>query len=351
MPLKKISLKQFRCFNQQILNCHPRVNIIVGPNASGKTSLLEAIYVLGHGKSFRTHRIEPLITANQKFYQVVGQTISGNTIGVQRDKKAQLAKIDGIAVNTQAELSAYLPVQIIHPRIANLITEGPSTRRRYLDWGVFHVKQHFLNEWRKFNLCLSQRNAALKKNGSAEIIASFDAGLIESGENISYLRQEFYEQLLLPQIMQQITHLLPNAELTLSYWQGWQGDYAEKLKSSLARDLQFKTTHHGPHKADINIQLNGSPAGLALSSGQQKILAIALVLAQIEVVTAIQNKPITVLVDDLAAELDKEKLELVLSKLLQLDGQLWITSLEDHRWMGKPDDYHMFHVKQGVVEW
>lgn len=352
MAITKLSLLQFRCFNQQELTPHPHCNLIIGANASGKTSLLESLYILSNGKSFRTHKTEPLIQSGEKYYQIVvhTQTSEGenHTIGMRRSKQDLLAKIDGNPIRTQAELSHYLPVQIIHPKVAELLTEGPAHRRRYLDWGVFHVKHQYLSEWRRFQQSLKLRNAALKKQASKEVLESFDEGFVKNALLLNTLRSDYFHKQVLPMVKRLLKELLENSDLDdleISYYPGWSGELKEALKRSQVRDKQYQTTHVGPQRSDIKLQMHGVPVTQVLSSGQLKLIAIGMRLAQLQLIQQHRPNESILLIDDISAELDEHHQALVYQQALQSVGQLWVTALSEPKYMMNDDQLSVFHVK------
>src|SRR6202142_786046 len=165
MTLRRIQVSDFRCLRSAELDLDPEFTLISGPNASGKTSLLESIYVLGRGRSFRTRRIDNLIRTGCERFIIYGQVELPERrtgLGVEGSVQGIRAKLSGERVSSLAELAAVLPVQIIDPEVHRLIEEGPSRRRRFLDWGVFHVEHEFVHRWQQYQLVLKQRNAGLK---------------------------------------------------------------------------------------------------------------------------------------------------------------------------------------------
>ena len=170
MSLRRVQVTDFRCLQSAALELDPRFTLISGPNASGKTSLLEALYVLGRGRSFRTRRLEHLIRHGTAQFVVFGEVQTADRripLGVEGTDGGVRAKNWRCKAASLAELALLLPVQIIDPEVHRLIEEGPSRRRRFLDWGVFHVDQLFIGHWQRFHQALKQRNAALKSQAAA----------------------------------------------------------------------------------------------------------------------------------------------------------------------------------------
>src|SRR5271154_3783744 len=217
MSIRRVQVTDFRCLQSAALDFDPRFTLISGSNASGKTSLLEALYVLGRGRSFRTRRLEHLIRHGSERFVVFGEVDAFErrvTLGVEGSAAGVRAKLGGTKVASLAELAPLLPVQIIDPEIHRLIEEGPSRRRRFLDWGVFHVEPRFVDDWQRFQQALRQRNAALKSGEEPAMVAVWDGDLLQYGDFLSGARAHFVERLAEP--APAIARNLLGMELTLS---------------------------------------------------------------------------------------------------------------------------------------
>lgn len=165
MSLRRLEVRDFRCIAATDLEFDGRCNLISGANATGKTSLLEAIFFLGRGRSFRTARNETLIRKGAEELLLTGRFEAGESIrpvGVRYSREGFEARAGGNRIGSLAELASILPVQAIDPEVHRLVEDGPQERRRYLDWGVFHVEPRFVEQWRRYQRALKQRNAALR---------------------------------------------------------------------------------------------------------------------------------------------------------------------------------------------
>lgn len=349
MSLAELTVDNLRCLHRASLSLHPRHNLICGANASGKTSLLEAIFMLGRGRSFRTRNSERLIRHGHERLVVFGKTEGGSPhlVGVQVSRaEGTIAKLDGEYVPTLAELSRAFAVQVIEPGVHRLIEEGAHRRRRWLDWAAFHVEPAFMDDWSRYSRVLKQRNAALRTQ--AEQASAWDAELVRLGEKLSDVRLSVIERLQ-PYWVEAVAALL-DAPITLSYARGWNRELslALALDTSRDRDRARGQTHTGPHRADIVLRIDGQPARDRLSRGQQKLAAIAMTLAQLHLLRDTTNPPLTLLLDDPAAELDPDRLTRFAAQVAKLDCQLIVTALGTHSQpFGSPD--REFHVEQGVI--
>jgi DNA replication and repair protein RecF len=330
MTLSRLQVTDFRCLQSVELELDPQFTLVSGPNASGKTSLLEAMYVLGRGRSFRTRRLEHLIRHGVERFVVFGEVDTANRrvpMGVEGSRAGIRAQIDGDKPSSLAELALQLPVQIIDPEVHHLIEEGPSRRRRFLDWGVFHVEQSFVGHWQRYQQVLKQRNAALKAHQPRGVVSVWDSDLVRSGELLSAARAR-YVAALSPRA-EAIGRNLLGMELSLSYRSGWAKDQsmAEALEQSWNHDQETAATQIGPHRAELAIRLDGTAVKDRISRGQQKLLAAALLIAQIKLFP--EGAPVqpTLLLDDPAAELDDDRLAGLIREVSSQSVQLIVTTL------------------------
>jgi DNA replication and repair protein RecF len=331
MTLRRMQVTDFRCLHQGDLELDDQFTLISGPNASGKTSLLEAIYVLGRGRSFRTRRLDQLIRTGAERLVVFGESEVRErrvTLGVEASAEGVRARIAGSRAESLAELAAVLPVQIIDPEIHRLIEEGPSRRRRFLDWGVFHVEPRFVGHWQKYQQALRQRNAALRAGPSRSAVSAWDTDLIRYGSLVTEARQRYVE-MLTPVAIEVASRLL-GMDLSLGYRTGWsrEMDFPQALERSWGHDQELRSTQVGPQRAELMIKLGGAPARDRISRGQQKLLAAVLLISQVKLFDSEAVQP-TLLLDDPAAELDAEHLSAFIGEVRAQPLQLVVTTLSE----------------------
>ena len=330
MSLRRVQVTDFRCLQSAALDLDSRFTLISGPNASGKTSLLESMYVLGRGRSFRTRRLEHLIRHGTSQFVVFGEVETAERtvpLGVEGTTAGVRARIAGAKAASLAELALMLPVQIIDPEVHRLIEEGPSRRRRFLDWGVFHVDRSFIGHWQRFHHTLKQRNAALKSRQPRAVVSAWDHDLVNYGERVSKARAD-YVALLRPHA-ETVGRNLLSLELSLDYRAGWlKGmSFSEALQQSWAHDQESGSTQVGPQRAEMSIRLDGAGVKDRVSRGQQKLLAAALLMAQLKLFPADGAVQPTLLLDDPAAELDDEHLAALIAEVSGHAVQLIVTTL------------------------
>ena len=330
MTFRRLQVSNFRCLETAELELDPHFTLISGPNASGKTSLLEAIYVLGRGRSFRTRRLDKLIRSGSAQFIVFGEVELAErrvALGIEGSAEGMRARMRGERVSSLAELAAVLPVQIIDPEVHRLIEEGPGRRRRFLDWGVFHVEHAFVRQWQDYQQVLKQRNAALRSRQPYAVVSAWDGELVRLGEWIDAARTHYVTQLLVAS--REIARALLGMELDLSYRSGWAKDssFVSALKESWAHDHESGSTLVGPQRAELAIRLDGASVKDRISRGQQKLLAASLLMAQVSLFPRDSDIRPTLLLDDPAAELDSERLQGLIREVSSRSVQLVVTSL------------------------
>lgn len=352
MPLVLLEHHGVRNLQAGRLSPHPQLNLIVGDNASGKSSLLEAIHILGTGKSFRTNRLERVIQHGKDKLTVFGRLRNNNneqTLGYQRHGAEREIHIDGKRKDQLAELAQTLPLQVISPDTHFSFLKHAKFRRAAIDWGLFHVEPDFYALWSRHQRLLKQRNAALKQGATQ--LEVWDQPLAECGEQI-HLRRQRYLQRLQSRIERQRQHLLPDEEIVLRLRSGWRQDQplAEVLSEDHSRDREHGYTHSGAHRADLEWQLSGQDARQEASQGQWKLLTLVLRLAQLEDFVIETRRDCILLLDDLPAELDADHRRRVMSMLASLPLQIFATTTElGHLLADSWKDHAVFHVEHGNI--
>ncbi len=350
MAIKQIRINNLRIIDELELEPTAGLNLIWGENGSGKTSILEAIYLLGRGKSFRNADQEQLIRVGTDRLIIFARTedrLGNHTLGFSKGQGATQARLDGIRVTRMSDLAKGIPLTIITPSSHEILERGPQYRRRFLDWGVFHVEHEFRNAFERFSRCLKQRNAALRTRGR------FDAGwnreLVESGNIIDSLREKYFTRLA-EKICLLASQLLNFEKLEVYWKRGWPEkiDLEHCIKDSEQGDIQVGYTRYGPHRADLTIKLKGQKIEKVASRGQQKMFVAVMHLAQAEVAREISGTETVILIDDLASELDQTNREILLTHLEKLGNQVLITGVEG---ISKSSSLFsgVFHVEHGSI--
>ncbi|AQU84504.1 MULTISPECIES: DNA replication/repair protein RecF [unclassified Halomonas] len=354
MSLSQLNLQGLRNLEPIDMRPSERINVIYGVNGSGKTSLLEGIHILGMGRSFRTRQLKNAIQLDAPYMTLYGRLASDPEVALgvrrfraQRELELRLRGEKGVRL---AEMVEAMPLQLINPDAFRLLEGAPAGRREFLDWGVFHVKHHFLEAWKRTRRAVKHRNALLRRGRIVpDEILVWEQELATWGEQMDRLRQSWFSEFL-PVFEETLARLLPLPGLTLRYARGWdnQKPLAEVLKGSREADQQMGFTQYGPQRADLRIRLYKQAAVEVLSRGQQKLVVSALKLAQGRLLESTAKRHCIYLIDDLPAELDEQH-RLRFCKLLEeMQCQAFITSVDPAALSGmwQPNtSVSMFHVK------
>ncbi|MGH8335647.1 MAG: DNA replication/repair protein RecF [Gammaproteobacteria bacterium] len=269
------------------------------------------------------------------------------SIGLARESGQLQARIAGQAPDSLAQLAETFPVQLVDSQVHQLIRGAPRQRRQFLDWGVFHVEPTFLPIWRRYQQALRQRNALLRAGKPPREVESWDSELISAGETLNRLRRQYLDSFSAIAVAW-AGQALGGMNVTLEYRSGWTEDQAlsDAIRGGAQRDRQAGVTQLGPHRAELLIKVDGKAAQEKVSRGQEKSLAGALLLAQAAVYKELTGRPCTLLLDDLAAELDESYLARFVGRIEEAGAQAFITAIDPPPLIVEHAS-RMFHVKQG----
>lgn len=356
MAISRLLVQNFRNIAQTDLEFESKFNFIVGNNGSGKTSLLEAVYYLAHGRSFKSAVSNRIISYEQPHFLLhckVQEYQHQWSIGLQKFRQGNtIFKINGEEANKLSQLTHLLPMQIITPEGLNLLNGGPIYRRAFLDWGLFHHNNAFYPAWSNLNRLLKQRNAALQQVSDYNQLLIWDKELVKIAHQVTSWRAEYVESLR-SEIERTCALFLPELHISLTFYQGWEKEtnYGDILKRNFQRDKAVGYTMSGTQKADLRFKCNGLPAEDVLSRGQLKLLMCALRLAQGEHLMTQKNRHCIFLIDDFASELDPSKRELLAHRLQQSQSQIFITAItNDQLIQMQPKNHRTFYVKEGRID-
>lgn len=351
MSIKQLRISGLRLIEQTEFEPADGLNLIWGANGSGKTTILEAIYLLGRGKSFRNSERDQLITRGETqlnlFIRTEDQNKNRHALGLTKDKGLTQARLDGKKVTRMSDLARTVPLVVITPNSHEILERGPQYRRRFLDWGVFHVEPTFRDIFERFARCLKQRNAVLRMKGGFD--TSWDREFVESGNAVNMIREGYYERLE-KSLKMLATDLAGQDDIHIEWNRGWsEKNTLEHVVEEMRQgDIQAGYTRYGPQRADISIKLNGQKVEKVASRGQQKMLVVAMYLAQVELARTLSGIETMIMIDDLASELDDDNRTRLLQYLKDLGNQVFITGIkktggDEQKFSG------MFHVEQGRI--
>ena len=367
MQVTRLTISNLRRFDQVSFAPAAGLNLITGENGAGKTSLLEALHLMAYGRSFRGRVHEGLIRSgcpavevfvewrasnhSQDHVELTGQL---HKAGLRHGGQGWEGRLDGANVSHLGEFCAALAVVTVEPGSHDLIMGRAEERRRFLDWGLFHVEPDFLPLWRRYARALKQRNALLKSHSAPNELEAWEQEMSNTGERLTQHRQHYLEHLE-PQLQAVLAALLPAAvSSTLVFQPGWRLDelpLADALLLARDRDLASGFTSIGPHRADWRIEHAGIPGRTALSRGQAKLTAMSALLAQAEHHARLRGQWPVVALDDLASELDRAHQRRVLERLLASGAQVFVTGTEIPTVLRELEaEVSVFHVEHGQIQ-
>lgn len=353
MRLDRLDIARLRCVTDASLALRPGINLITGDNGAGKTSVIESLYVLSHGRSFRGRVRDGLIQHGEAGLRLFAQWRDANAsehrAGLEHDGKQWQARVDGESVKTLADLASRIAIVCFEPGSHALLGGAAEIRRRFVDWGLFHVEPVFLDCWRRYSRALRQRNVLLKSASEVGSLEAWEHELQLCGDQITAMREAYlaqWEQALLSATRQFLPEL-PAAKV--SFVRGWRQEdtLAEALKLSRERDQVLGFTSVGPHRADWRLSFGRLGAKEGLSRGQTKLAALACVLAQAQQFAATLGDWPIVCLDDLASELDRNHQQRVIDLVVASKAQVVITATEPISVLA-PLEVARFHVEQGT---
>lgn len=355
MRITSLDITDLRIIKRLRIEPSAGVNFIVGDNGAGKTSVLEAIYLAGRGRTFRHVDAGPMIRQGAESTTVIvgiRDEAAGrdSILGIRREKRALVCRLDGKDIRKRSILAEALPVQWIGSQPQLFLGMGPEVRRRFIDMGLFHVEHSFLGALTEFQRTLRQRNAAIR-TGSMEQLRLWNRPFGEAGLAMHEYRTAFVDELM-RRVIGLIDDWAPGYQLAYRYRCGWNKEHslADQLERKMETDLRLGYTARGPQRAELEILTNGALAEKKLSRGQQKVVVLALNLALADLVKSRKGAMPVILIDDLPAELDPINRERMMHELQQRGGQVFLTKIEIGMLNAIGSGARTFHVEHGALK-
>jgi DNA replication and repair protein RecF len=353
VELQQLRIHDLRLIEQLELQLAPGWNLFVGPNGAGKTSILEAAFLLSHGRSFRSGAKEALVRSGSVGYSVYGELLRADAaierVGVARSGSRLEARRDGAMVAV-AELLRRTAVLCFEPGSHELILGPSDVRRRFLDWGVFHVEQDFLLQWRRYQRALKQRNALLRGEGRDADLDVWDHELAAAAEPLTAMRSRYCDALR-PIVYEQLGDLLTELGTpSFVFEPGFDTDQSLQAVLGARRDRDRARGHTsaGPHRADWTLTFEGAPRREYLSRGQEKLCAFACVMAQAHLFADTAGEWPIIGLDDIASELDLDHQQRIFAIVHASGAQILATGTEEPAaFTALNASVARFHVEQG----
>ncbi len=366
MSVARLITKNFRNLSHATLNLHPQLNLLIGDNGSGKSSLLEAVFFLGHGKSFRTTKAEHMTNFDEHQFVVSAKDLDNLQLGISKNFASgkTTIKINGQNQQRLSVLAQQIAVQIVTPESFKLFFGGPKERRRFVDLGMFHVKPNFSKQWNEFSKVLKQRNACIKNNLDSSTLIYWTDIFCHQSLVVARLREQYIDNIQ-GELNFFLNKLLPelSGNVTMSYYQGWaqKKNLLNLLRSNKEKEALMGYSLYGAHRFDVKFLLGKQPLESQLSRGQQKLFLLALTFAQTKLIAKVKRVKPILMIDDIGAELDISSRSKLSDIMSSLDCQVIMTAIdctvltpfiELNTVIGSKyceKKYKLFHVKHGVV--
>ncbi|HEX7381907.1 MAG TPA: DNA replication and repair protein RecF [Nevskiaceae bacterium] len=352
--VSRIEAYNLRALANVVVEPGPRVSFFYGDNGAGKTSLAEALLFASRGCG-----------AAPRLREVMGPAASSWRVTAEvRDARDGIARIHRLAFSegqrvqeingrraTNVELARSLPLGELSPPQHAMINAPSGARLRWINWCAFHVEPTFYPLWLDFRRCLKQRNAVLRKNVPGPTLRAWTHRLAAAGERLNTVRWRSVVEWV-PLLREELETLQAGDDWSVEFRPGWDAGRPldEQLDQDIDADLRLGTTRHGPHRADIRIGRNGRAARRHVSRGEEKLGAIALLLAvSRRIQVSLGSWPVLVF-DDLSAELSRTARLRVLARLAAIGAQVFVTGHEKPERGSINDATSVFHVEHGHVE-
>lgn len=338
MHIKKIKINNYRNYNEAEISFHEKMNILYGDNAQGKTNILESIYICATTKSHQGSKDKEIIKmgcdeAHVKMYIEKEGLEHYIDLHLKKNKPKGIA-VNGIPIKRSAELMGIINIVLFSPEDLNIIKNGPSERRRFIDMELCQLSRIYLDNLYRYSKVLNQRNHLLKQisynESLKETLSVWDEQLIKYGTEIIKERKEFIEQInnISAEIHKKLTgekeflniQYEPNVDVE---------EFADKLYKNYNRDIYYQITHTGPHRDDIKFISNDMDLRTYGSQGQKRTAALSLKLSEIEIVKKKTGDIPVLLLDDVLSELDRSRQNYLLESIDDVQTIITCTGLEE----------------------
>lgn len=355
MFIKQLKISNFRCYEHLELNFDSRINVLFGENGSGKTSVLEAVYFLSTGKSFRSKRNKNLIKHETEglslFTHFVDNQTYNHQLGITLSKQLnKKVKLNQDAIKNQSQIAHVLPVVSIDPDSYLFLDKPPQYRRSFFDWLVFHVKPNYLQAWSKVSRCHKHLNILYKEKKTKDL-EYWEQQYIQYAESLTTMRKEIFSELE-KKVHEKINDFIPElSSLKLDFKKGWTQDNSltEQISLDREKNLIYGNLSSGTHKMDIKNTIHQTPAHENLSRGQKKVISSIYFLSYIEILTTHLGVDPILCLDDMDAELDIKKTAVFSDFIQQSNNQVFITTVDKDKLIHGLKDAAMFHVEHNKI--
>ena len=336
MSIARVFIKNFRLFRELDLNLNKENLLILGPNGSGKTSVLEAINLLISRRSIRTRNLKECINDESEGFSLGLEIKNKNEVltikaAKQANKRITIKTKVG---NTKGNKESLPIVQFIQAKDLRIIEGETELRRDFFNKTMFHVEHSSEIDYKNYKKALSQRNISLKRKASEGELKVWNETLIDTGNILAERQKTFFERIFKKILEEKVKNRESREpflnQIKVVFKKGWPGSISLKkaLDETAEKDRALGYTSVGPHRLDFKYFIKNKLAKSFLSRGQQKLLILLSFFKFNDILATTNKAGIVYLIDDITSELDQENLAIVLEQAIELKAQLLITAIK-----------------------
>jgi DNA replication and repair protein RecF len=353
MQIGLLQVRNLRNLVELDLELDPGLNVFWGPNGCGKTAILEAVFVLGRARSFRTSRLSDLPRHGSPGFHVVAHGRSdreGSIVtGITREGSDVQIRYLGQPVKKISTHTRRFPVAVATPASQDFVYGAPKVRRKWLDWGLFHVEPAYLGLWKNYHTLMRHRNKLLYGSTRSGELDAFEGEMSVVSETINEIRGRFVSHI--KKQVECVAAATGYPGINLSLEPGWDASLplSEVLKESREQDAVAGFSRVGPHRVDLSLVYQDRDAAAVLSRGQSKFLVLLLTVAMALAIDELGGERPILLLDDPTAELDAPSQAVFLKFLAGQPCQCLVTLPGEHNRIAELETGAWFHVKPGEI--
>ena len=361
MYFKEIRMTNFRNYEQELVDFHSEINLITGKNAQGKTNLLEALYIMSLGKSFRTNKDSEMIGFGKDFCRVKCTFFKNDrehAIEIEISREGKKITVNGVSISKHIQLLENIYIVVFSPEDLKIVKDEPEKRRRFLDRELCQIKPVYYKTLSAYKKVLKQRNALLKnKDVKRNMLEVWDESLAKYGSKLIIERDHFIKKINITsdEIHREITN--GREKLQVSYESNTgifenerdiEVHFLDRLKEKAENDIYRQTTGCGPHKDDLKVVIDGVDIRRFGSQGQQRTAALSLKLAELAMIKEETGEDAVLLMDDVLSELDFERQRYLIKTLSNRQTFITCADLSDEL-KKSLHTYQLYFVDKGTV--
>lgn len=369
LAVERLTLSDYRNYRRARIECDPAAVVLTGPNGAGKTNLLEAVSFLAPGRGLRNARLADIArrdpenatnwAVSARLNGSHGMVEIGTGADAEYDGDRRVVRIDGTAVRGQAPLAERLGVLWLTPAMDRLFVEGPTARRRFLDRLVAGLEPGHARQLSAFERSMRERGRLLLERADDAWLTAVEETLAAHAVAVAAARRESIARL--SAALQEAQGPFPRATLAITgEVEDWLEELpavevehrlCEALRTARGRDAESGRASHGPHRSDLDVlNIDKSMPAHQCSTGEQKALLIAIVLANTRLHTARRGEPPLLLLDEIVAHLDPDRRAALLDQILATGAQAWLTGTESGLFEAIEGRAQFFTLRDGVIE-